>query len=421
MLILGSVPRCLTFKLREPEMSGFSFMKNLPHSPTPRFYRAELDALRFGAFLSVFCCHLIPIDPSVCAEKLHLPLRVASVLSSMAKLGAGGVVLFFMLSAYLITSLLLREINATGTVNVVAFYKRRALRIWPLYFSFLIGCVLLTRYFSPEAQLSAANVAGLWTFTSNWTMIFNGFPHNAGTVLWSVSVEEQFYLVWPLLILFLGARQIPTIAIVSIILATVARVVQAAYRAEDIQFWYSTFSHVDSISIGALIAYLTRNGLPQWANTRRISILVAGMMVFISLRKIGGLTLAPEWTALVRYPSMTIWCAAVLIAVLGWRSPTNRAFAWLVYLGKISFGLYVFHLAIIWGLEELTDNLFVIIPLSFAATVVAAAISYRYLELPFLRIKEKFSIITSHQPLPPRAEGSRSACRSLWGNSLPLA
>src|SRR5271157_1881088 len=96
------------------------------------FYRPELDCLRFFAFLGVFVHHSIPKEPSF--FRAHgLPV----ILSNFSYAGAFGVDLFFCLSAYLITKLLLREKDLTGHLNVKAFYVRRILRIWPLYFAFV--------------------------------------------------------------------------------------------------------------------------------------------------------------------------------------------------------------------------------------------------------------------------------------------
>src|ERR1700753_1939834 len=105
-----------------------------------RFYQPELDGLRFYAFLGVFICHTLPFDGAL-YRKFHLPLP--ALWGAAAKAGACGVDLFFALSAFLITSLLLRERQETGSVSLPRFYLRRILRIWPLYFLVIgVGVVL---------------------------------------------------------------------------------------------------------------------------------------------------------------------------------------------------------------------------------------------------------------------------------------
>src|SRR3954469_14437430 len=107
-------------------------------SDQQRFYLPELDLLRFFAFLMVFSSHAVPGEESFYSQ-LHIPGPLAKSLVALAAGGAWGVDLFFTLSAYLITTLLLREKSSCGRINVGAFYLRRALRIWPLYFGFLLG------------------------------------------------------------------------------------------------------------------------------------------------------------------------------------------------------------------------------------------------------------------------------------------
>src|SRR5271168_1207499 len=96
-----------------------------------RFYQPELDGLRFYAFLGVFVCHTLPYEPAF-YRRLHMPLPW--LWGAISKSGAAGVDLFFALSAFLITSILLREQQQTGEISLQRFYVRRVLRIWPLYF-----------------------------------------------------------------------------------------------------------------------------------------------------------------------------------------------------------------------------------------------------------------------------------------------
>ena len=109
------------------------------HAPEklPRYYRPELDVLRFFAFFMVFLSPVVPGDVAFFTEA-HIPSRVANLIISMSAGGAFGVDLFFTLSSFLITTLLLREKEAYGAIAVNSFYIRRMLRIWPLYFFFLL-------------------------------------------------------------------------------------------------------------------------------------------------------------------------------------------------------------------------------------------------------------------------------------------
>ena len=113
--------------------------------------------------------------------------------------------LFFLLSSYLITTLLLREFEQTGRLDLVAFYIRRALRIWPLYFVAVAVSILLLPHFGFQ-HIPVAHVVGMLTFTFNWSQAALGYARTPASLLWSVSVEEQFYFVWPLLLVALGVH-----------------------------------------------------------------------------------------------------------------------------------------------------------------------------------------------------------------------
>src|ERR1700690_2343892 len=112
-----------------------------PASSPARFYRPELDALRFFAFLAVFVYHTSPSDPPYYSAR-HIPC--AYLVAAASHAGAFGVDLFFLLSAYLITELLLRERDECGQVHLDSFYVRRILRIWPLYFLGILIAVLVS-------------------------------------------------------------------------------------------------------------------------------------------------------------------------------------------------------------------------------------------------------------------------------------
>jgi peptidoglycan/LPS O-acetylase OafA/YrhL len=143
-----------------------------------RFYRPELDVLRFIAFAWVFWSHV----PSI-----------TSRLLPWNEMGAFGLCLFFMLSAYLIISLLIRERAASGTVSVRSFALRRILRIWPLYFlGIALGC--LSGIFWPDMRLPWQAVASMMLLATNIYVLRHGWVLGVIGALWSIAIEEQFYL-----------------------------------------------------------------------------------------------------------------------------------------------------------------------------------------------------------------------------------
>jgi peptidoglycan/LPS O-acetylase OafA/YrhL len=133
----------------------------------PRYYRPELDVLRFIAFMFVFITHrndLSPIDPA------RHPW-----LYNFSLIGVYGVPIFFLLSAYLITELLQRERQRTGTIHIRSFYVRRILRIWPLYFLVFYGLVLLNLYLPGVGADSPEKWAAFSLFVGNWYITFKGW------------------------------------------------------------------------------------------------------------------------------------------------------------------------------------------------------------------------------------------------------
>src|ERR1700761_3916605 len=156
------------------------------------FYRPGLDIFRGLAFLLVFVAHGL-------IKNIDKPTQ----LGAIARAGEFGVCIFFFLSSYLITELLLRERRDTGTIQIPAFYIRRILRIWPLYFA-MITMGWFTGLFSSKHTLSAAWIAALVLLFSNWYTADRGYPPGFLFPLWSISLEEQFYLIWPLLMKYLS-------------------------------------------------------------------------------------------------------------------------------------------------------------------------------------------------------------------------
>lgn len=346
--------------------------------PSSRFYLPQLDGLRFLAFGVVFYHHFFPY------ARAENPWLVA-----MAQAGRLGVDLFFVLSSFLITSLLLREKNGRGQIDVGAFWMRRILRIWPLYFTFVI-CVAI---FERPAWWY---LAGLLTFTMNWTVLGGVYP-SVTDHLWSISIEEQYYFGWPLLVLWVPRRCLPWVCLGMIAVSLTARLTLVSYRFDSSEqaIWVNTFARLDPLAIGALVAL-------AWA--RRPWTLPPGTQWLLLLSGAVGLTVIHD-RGLVPMPSMhQVWtylASAVILGLVvaatlgsGRGLLTSRL---LVYLGRISYGLYVFHEPVLAAspLHHWELPWFVRLPIAFGLTVAIAALSYRLLEQPFLRLKERFTYVRS--------------------------
>ncbi len=368
------------------------------HSP---FYHPELDALRFFAFLAVFFHHALPAEISLYTAS-GIPYEIARWLITAKKAGGYGVDLFFALSSYLITELLIREYQQRGSIDIKAFYVRRALRIWPLYFVFLGITIILVPYIVPFDEFNWKYALMFALFVGNWACVLWGVPFSVASPLWSVSVEEQFYLSWPLLIFTLGVKRIRNIALGMLVIASVIRIILAAAAVGDPAVWCNTFARLDPIALGALLAYGLGGRAPSLNLVSRIALAAGGLFFWLLTTRYFGLY---GYTSLVTYPAVAVGSGMLLVAVLRSeaKSLLRRPLSGLVYLGRISYGLYVFHLL---ALAFMSQQLFIPgiglqlnlerrIVIAFCLTVALAAISYRWLELPFLRLKGRFTHVAS--------------------------
>ena len=371
-----------------------------------RFYFPELDSIRFFLFWGVWGYHALPRQENVYTEH-HVPAAFASLITSILKAGMASLDVFFILSAFLITELLLREKELRGVPDLKAFYIRRLLRIWPLYF-FMIALASFVSIFDRSQPLGWAYALSFLLFAGNWIMVFRGFPR-AEIIgpLWSVSFEEQFYLLWPLVVRRASKRNLIQIATGLLVLAALARLILLLKHTGGQPIWYNSFARLDSIACGILLAAIF-HGRPtlRVGLATRLALLLAGISAWLIVGLRCGL-LDPVPTLLggmIGYPLMSLGGVAIFLCVLGAAQDglPFLKYSWLVYFGKISYGLYAYHFlglqlshhlltryhnAHSWTLSWLCG---------LAITFSLAVVSFRWLESPFLRLKRnKFTHIPS--------------------------
>jgi peptidoglycan/LPS O-acetylase OafA/YrhL len=310
--------------------------------PAERFYLPELDVLRFFAFFAVFVSHVPPYG-----------LYSKNALGSLGTAGAFGVDLFFTLSGYLLTSLLLREREQTGYINLRAFYVRRTLRIWPLYYFSIASAFLLTQI--PDSFISAPPYPGnlflpmqpksyffmaIFLFNFDIAGSFLTNPYFFMTQLWSISVEEQFYLFWPWFARYVPRRRIVVIPIAMIAVACIARASSPLDPFK--QVWTNTFTRLDPIAVGILIALLPRfNPRPAV----RLVLVLAGFASWeFAAYYCGLIDQLSTLKISMGYPAVALGSGAFVLATLGTKSfrSGSELVRCLIYLGKISYGLYVY-------------------------------------------------------------------------------
>lgn len=362
-----------------------------------RFYRPGLDILRFYAFCIVFIHHALP-ERAAEYTASGWPAFAADWFSAAVRAGGLGVDLFFVLSSYLITELLIREHNRFGRINVPAFYARRALRIWPLYYAFVLASFAISPLIfheSLEPKLKLALLAFQW----NWAQALHGIHGTMTAHLWSISIEEQFYLVWPLLIALIGIKRMPQALLILWLCAAAMRYKLLIDGAPREAMWLNTLARLDPILCGGALALFLKGRIPRLSSRQGIGIGAAGLLILIAVSRYAR-PFGPS--ALVFYPLVALATTALILpfltAALATPSSLTRT---LIYLGRISYGLYVFHLPSLWLAANMApaSPLFAQVAvrsvLGLLFTLIFAAASYELYEKHFLRLKERFTFVPS--------------------------
>jgi len=372
-----------------------------------RFYHPELDVLRGFAFLLIFMHHAFAHDRAFYMRMGTAP-ALASMLAAIASTGALGVSLFFLLSAYLVTELLIRERAQLGHVDLKAFYLRRILRMWPLYFAFLILAWAM-QWFVPGQHIGWRAGLAFALLVGNWWVVFVGFPSSVIFPLWFISIQEQFYLFWPATMRKLSERGLLIAAALLIAVANLTRWYLASRHTWESRIWANTFVHLDSIALGIVIAVLLAGRAPRLAPIVRAALIIGGFTCLVLAAYYFRIKFDPLTTSrvLLGYPTAAIGAIALFLGTLcedfSGSSPQRR---WglrpLIYLGRISYGLYIFHVL---GLmisdytipnhESSLGRYLVRDAVAFAIAVAFASISYRWFETPFLARKQRFSRVLS--------------------------
>lgn len=361
---------------------------------TERFYHPELDCLRFFAFFGVFICHTLPADPAYYQAR-HVPFPALVARASFA--GRYGVDLFFLLSAYLITELLLREREQYGELALRSFYIRRALRIWPLYFLGILIGVLLPLVDSQQ-QFPLRYAAAFALMFGNWLVSWKGGVPSAVSALWSVSFEEQFYLCWPAFIAKARGKSL-LLACASLLgISSVSRLLligHARVMNSEMTIFTNSLTRLDPLALGIATAVVLRGRSLRLPIVTRVGLMLGGYAVWVIAAYHCGVNL--PYIA-IGYPAVALGALLIFLSAMGFTvTPT-----WLRYLGKISYGLYVFHgIAIYLSLHLFGGSVHSLAAftaywcVSLALTLLIAALSYKLFESPFLRLKERFARVKS--------------------------
>jgi peptidoglycan/LPS O-acetylase OafA/YrhL len=305
--------------------------------------------------------------------------------------GALGVDLFFVLSGFLISSLLLNEWGVDGGISLGAFYRRRALRLFPALFAMLAVFTLVVGLLAATGVVPRARFGGdLADVGYGLAYVLNVVLASDGRIvadplrpLWSLAQEEQFYLVWPLLLLVLlrmrvAARTI-ALALAGLFAAVVCyRAALALSGAPLYRLWFAPDTHADPIVVGCLAGVAYSYGL-----VRRLPAWLPLVLLVPAGATVATLDANDRFLYVLPLPLFAVACAAVVIAVAldpGCHLARALDLGPLRGAGRISYGLYVWHLPIFAAFGWIAG-----LPLSF----VVAVLSFRFIETPFLRLKDR--------------------------------
>jgi peptidoglycan/LPS O-acetylase OafA/YrhL len=326
-------------------------------------YVPALDALRAIAVISVVLLHAgVPFLPG----------------------GGHGVHLFFALSGFLITTLLLREQHALGGIALGRFYGRRALRLMP---ALLVLCLVISvAAVAGRARFGA--VAATLAYVSNWVSALGGAPLGSLAHTWSLGVEEQFYIVWPCVLIVVsrrfGARGVFGAAVIGASASLVVRLVLAHGGATGDRLLHGTDANADQLLWGCAVAAAAVVWPQRTRNlVRRAFVPAALFLAFVFVRDVpatGGLT---YWHAAVAVTGATV------VGRLGLtRDALTRgvSVAPLVWVGRISYGVYLWHFPLLYYMPDAVRGTPVVaalvtLPCSFAV----AGASFYLVEQPLQR------------------------------------
>ena len=299
-----------------------------------------------------------------------------------------GVDLFFVLSGFLITGILVDTKNSKGYFK--NFYVRRCLRIWPLYYSLIFFMFVATRLLSrSEFQTVVQQSAPWWAYILFLQNFIGPISTNAAGplgVTWSLAIEEQFYVVWAIVVRFCSPAQLRKIAFAEMCISPAFRYFLLLHH---VHLYTNVFCRLDGLMAGAFLALLVRSDNfagSKWLKQAWILFVVSAPLAFLTA------ALHAEWLV---YSFTALACASFVYLALFSRqrwlqvAMTNR---FLIYSGTISYGLYLLH-KIPFGVVErlrLNRNPFLPLPIIVVLSFVLATLSWRLWERPFLSLKRFF-------------------------------
>lgn len=365
-----------------------------------------LDGLRGIAIILVMLHHFTSYQPTS---------GIGALIGSVLAFCWTGVDLFFVLSGFLITGILL---DTRGSKRYfTTFYARRTLRIFPLYYLVLfLALVVVPKFPAVHAVLAGQDALAdlppqwpYWLYLTNFSIADRGFVDGWVDVAWSLAIEEQFYLVWPLVIWLCPPRLAALLCAVILVAEPIARIYARARDFPPLWIFVLTWYRLDGLAVGALLAFAHRRRLLPLLDRWVPIVVIAGVAGIIVCTILGGHTW--WWNRRMQqygYSLIAVTAGAMLVSAINrpadslW--PRMLSARWLRAFGKYSYALYLIHLPVMRAVREYVFNPEEYETLGLApwnaqvlfygaATVPAFALawlSWRLFEAPILRLKARF-------------------------------
>jgi len=296
------------------------------------------------------------------------------------QLGDMGVRIFFVLSGFLITSLLLREYANYKTIDLRKFYMRRFLRIFPAYYAYL-GILAFLAY-SGATSMRLESLYGPILYLSNYMATERVLAHT-----WSLAVEQQFYLLWPLIILMAGVKRATGVAIFFLVFSPMARVFVSISSDFPPTLWTHFETAGDPLAVGCIFAVFRE----RMARSTSYQRLISGSALLTAIMGLFFLSMAHRWPMFWNLIGISVANLLIVFVVdVCMRIEKSVVFVALnsriaVYFGGLSYSIYIWQQFFAYG--KISDAFYP----SLLMTLAAAALSHHLIELPSLKFKSRFS------------------------------
>ena len=366
-------------------------------------YFKELNSLRFIGFIGIFFGHVFfSNSPEIINSKLY-----ATVFNYGKILGFISIDSFFVLSSFLITWKALEEIKFTKKFQLKNFLIRRSLRIWPLYF-FIVFIGFLLEYLKSHYFFESEKLPSLWNFVLfilNYDIIENGYNFLFFMVfMWSISVEEQFYIFWAITIKWFN-KYLSEISFLIIFISLFFRIY---FINDSLSLNFHTASALGNFGIGALTAILAfkhQYFLDKLKSLSRNKILFIYVTIFTFFILMPVL-LENDFFIVIQRVLFSIFFSFIILeqTYCGNSIIKVSRIRYFNFFGKLSYGLYCYHGIMITVvlqvnelfMESLIISLVLYPSLIFVSTLLVSYVSFRFYELKFLKLKYKFSFLSSN-------------------------